>query len=182
MSDVRAEAQSALVVTAFSTLLGGLVGVIWYAVAPRIGIVAVANGSGNTMKSLIGDDVWLGTIGALAGVFCVTVLRLTAPRAARGPGAMLGLGVGGLLGMLVAARVGHLIAHPHLYHALRAAFPNVPLQAITYYVHLFDFSVRAQAVLLAWPFVAVFVNAFVGGVQPVNQPTRVPGSTYSGSS
>jgi hypothetical protein len=178
----RQEAAYAFVVATFSTVLGGLVGVVWYAVAPRLGIVAVAHGSSATMKSLISDDLWLAFLGAVAGIVCVAALLLVSPRAARGPGATLGLGVGGLLGMLVAARVGHLLGHPHLADALRSAFPDVPLKALDYYVHLFDYTVRAKAVLLAWPFAAVALNSVILAARTENRPTPAMVSAYPGSS
>ncbi|HVS69472.1 MAG TPA: hypothetical protein VHA79_06195 [Mycobacteriales bacterium] len=178
----RQEAANAVVVTAFSTLLGGLVGVIWYALAPRLAIVAVAHGSSAPMKSLISDDVWLAFIGLVAGILCVAALRVVSPRASLGPGATLGLGVGGLLGMLVAARVGHLLGHPYLSDAIRAAYPGVSVKALDYYVHLFDYTVRAKAALLAWPFAAVALNTVLVLNRTENRPTPVMVSAYPGSS
>ncbi|HWC35151.1 MAG TPA: hypothetical protein VG650_10025 [Mycobacteriales bacterium] len=176
------EVRVAVAVASFTTLLGAPVGVLWHAVAPRLGIVAVAHGSGAPMKSLIGDDLWLGLLGALAGVVCVLALLIVAPRESRGPGAMIGLAAGGILAMLIAARVGYLLGHPPLKDALRVAFPNVPAKSLAAYLHLFDVSVRAKAVLLTWPFAAVLLNAAIIGLRGPNEPTAAVASAYPGSS
>jgi hypothetical protein len=170
------------VVTGFVTLLGSVVGVVWHALAPQIGIVAAAEGSASAMKALIGDDAWLGLLGALAGVLCVLVLTVVAPKQSHGPGAMLGLAVGGLLAMLVAARVGHLIGHRELTNVLQDGFPGITPKGVKLVLSYFDFSVRATAVLLAWPFASVLVNGLIVWVRTSNEAQPARTSAYPGSS
>src|SRR6201999_1632168 len=50
-------------VTAYSAVLGGLVGVIWPHVAPRVRLVPAINGSEAASKALLGDDMWLALLG-----------------------------------------------------------------------------------------------------------------------
>lgn len=176
------EARIALVVGAFVTLLGSVVGVVWHAVASKPALLDVASASEGAMKLLIGEDLWLGLLGVFAGVVSVALLRVVTSSAADGPGAQLGLAVGGLLAMLVAARTGHLIAHDSLAAALRSKYPDADPSVVTYLAKLFAFKLRMKAVLLSWPFAAVLLNAFIVGVRPPNQAARVLVSAYSGSS
>jgi hypothetical protein len=179
------EARTAAVVAVFAALLGSVVGVIWHAAAPTVGILAAVNGSAAAMKPFVGDDVWLGFLGVIAGIVCVLVLVVVAPEASRGPGAQLGLAVGGLLGMLVAARIGHRIGHHHVVEALQAAFPRGNAAGIRSVASLLDFKVRATGVLLSWPVASVVLGAVTAWVHELRQPTatnRLPApvnSTYS---
>jgi hypothetical protein len=187
-TDWSAEARTAAVVTVFAALLGSVVGVIWHAVAPTVGLLAAVNGSAAAMKPFIGDDVWLGFLGAIAGVVCVLVLTLTAPEASRGPGAQIGLAAGGFLGMLVAARVGHQIGHSDVNHSLQAIFRGGDPAGIRRVVTLLDFKVRATGMLLSWPIVSVvvsaattWVRAFTAPAAPINSQQVPFPSLYSGS-
>ncbi|MGN6473242.1 MAG: hypothetical protein ACTHK4_06290 [Mycobacteriales bacterium] len=180
----RIEGRTAAVVAVFATLLGSLVGVVWHAVAPRINIVGIAAGrlTGTGFKPMIGDDVWLGVVGIAAAVVCVAALLLVAPDAARGPGATVGLAIGGFLGMLVAARVGHLIGHSDFDSTLRAAYPNAPVPRITAFLGYYDFSLRAKAALFTWPLVSLALNTLILSLRTGNQPTPLMASAYPGSS
>src|SRR5690242_275301 len=79
-TDWRQEGVVAGLVAVFSTLLGGAVGPIWHALAPKLDLVAANNGSAAATKALIGDDVWFGFIGIAAGVLCVAVIASVSPR------------------------------------------------------------------------------------------------------
>lgn len=182
----RKELGTAVLVTAFVTLFGSVVGVIWHWVAPRVDIIPLATrGSEEALKPLIGADVWLGALGTIAAVLCVAVLAIVSRDAMDGPGASVGLAVGGILAMLVAARVGHLMGQHDLFNTLRSAYPH-PTAAIDRqlkaYVQPYGLGVRAQGVLLSWPLVAVLLNGVIVGVRTANQapPARV--SAYPGSS
>jgi hypothetical protein len=176
--DWWAEIWIAGAVTAFAALFGALVGVVWHAVAPRIHIVAAAQGSSAAMKPLIGDDLWLGVLGVAAGIICVALLILVAPHASKGPGAQLGLAVGGALGMLVAARVGHLIGHRDLTALIKSNYPTAGPSFVSLVLSYFDFKVRLTGVLLSWPFVSVLLSVFIVGLRTVNQPTMLVVPTY----
>jgi hypothetical protein len=154
----RIESVVAVLVVAYSTLLGGAVGLIWPRVAPHLALVRAINGSEAATKALLGDDMWLGFLGIIAGIVSVAVLALVARDAAAGPGGALGLVVGGVLGSLVAAHVGHLVQHPHVVSALQTSFPGITHQSLATILGYFDFKVRARAVLVAWPLAAVLVH------------------------
>jgi hypothetical protein len=155
----RSEVLVGVLVVAYSVVLGGAVGLIWARVAPHIDLVAAINGSEAATKALLGDDMWLALLGIIAGVVSVAVLALVARDAGSGPGAVIGLAVGGLLGSLVAARVGHLVRQPHIVADLHTSFPGITHHSVTVIVGYFDFRVRATAVLVAWPLAAVLVHA-----------------------
>jgi hypothetical protein len=105
--------------------------------------------------------MWLALLGILAGVVTLAVALLIAPDATSGPGAVLGLAVGGVLGSLVAAQVGHLVQHPHVLADLRVAYPGITRQSTATILGYFDFRVRAKAVLVAWPLAAVIGHTLV---------------------
>jgi hypothetical protein len=181
--DWRAEARNALVVTLYVALFGSVVGVVWHAIAPRLDVDRVLHGSEAAMKPLIGDDVWLGVLGCLAAVICVAALIAVSPNTARGPGAQVGLVVGGILAMLVADRVGHLIGHGAFVATVRNEYPTgTPARSIDYVAGLLDLKARATAVLFTWPVVSVVLNVLIVAMQRPNQPTRLRVSTYPGSS
>jgi hypothetical protein len=178
--DWRAELRILVLVTAFSALLGEAVGLIWHALAPTVGIVAAAEGSSAATKALIGDDLWLALLGIVAGVVCVALLLVVAPDAARGPGATVGLAVGGVLGSIVAARVGHLVGHHDLTGVLHASLPHVSGKIDRLILHYFDFTVRAKPVLLGWPFVAILLNTLIVALRKTNRSVPVYAYTYPG--
>jgi hypothetical protein len=182
----QAELRTAVVVTGFVTMLGSVVGIVWHAVAPRVDIIPLATrGSEAALKPLIGADVWLGVVGAAAAVVCVAMLALVNPDAMDGPGASIGLAIGGVLGMLVAARVGHLLGRHDLFDTLRTAYSH-PTASVTQqlqtYVRPYDFGVRAQGVLLTWPVVALVLNGLIVGIRSANQAPPARPSAYPGSS
>lgn len=153
------EALVALIVVAYSVVLGGAVGLIWPRVAPHVRLADAIDGSEAATKALLGDDLWLGLLGIFAGVLSVALLTLIARDAGGGPGGVVGLAVGGLLGSIVAAHVGHLVQEPHIRSELKASFPGITTHSITTIVGYFGFRVRARAVLVAWPIAAVALHA-----------------------
>jgi hypothetical protein len=159
--NVRLEVVVAALVTAYSVVLGAVVGLIWPRVAPHVDLVAAIGGSEAATKALLGDDLWLALLGLIAGIVSVAVLNLVARDAAAGPGGLLGLALGGVLGSLVAAHVGHVVQHPHVVSALTNAYPGISAHTIASILGYFDFRVRAGAVLLAWPVAAVATQAGV---------------------
>ncbi|HTW20289.1 MAG TPA: DUF2567 domain-containing protein [Mycobacteriales bacterium] len=161
----RAEVFVALVVAAYSTVLGGLVGMLWPRVAPHVRLVAAINGSEAATKALLGDDMWLAFLGILAGLVVVAGSFVLARDATDGPGGVIGLAVGGILGSLVAAQVGHLEQHPHVVSALNAAYPGLSRHSVRTILGYFDFKLRAEGVLVAWPVAAVAAHAIVGGLR-----------------
>jgi hypothetical protein len=172
----RTEVVVLVLVTAYSVVLGGVVGLIWPRVAPHIQLLAAIDGSEAATKSLLGDDMWLALLGIAAGVVCVAVLALVARDAGSGPGGALGLAIGGLLGSLVAAHVGHLVEHPHVVSALRAAVPTISHHGIVTVLGYFDFRLRARAVVVAWPMTAVILHAATTVVRSHRLAARGPGA------
>ena len=89
----------------------------------------------------------------------VALLALVAWDAGAGPGAVVGLAVGGVLGSLVAARVGHLESSTRTsWSPCRASFPGITPHSVATILGYFDFRVRARAVLVAWPLTAVVLH------------------------
>jgi Flp pilus assembly pilin Flp len=155
----RSEGLVAVLVVAYSVVLGGAVGLIWPRVAPHVRLVAAIDGSEAATKALLGDDMWLALLGIIAGVVSVALLAVVARDAGAGPGGALGLAAGGLLGSLVAAQVGHLVQQPHIVSSLHASFPGITPHSVKTIVGYFGFKVRARAVVVAWPLAAVSVHA-----------------------
>lgn len=152
----RGEAVILVLVTVFSTLVGAAMGLIWPRLAPHIDVInAYYRGSVEASKALLGDDVWFAFLGVVAGIVCVAVLLLAAGELARGPGAVLGVAVGGVLGSLVALHIGTAVQQPHIVSSVHANVPNVRPADISRILMFFNFRVRARAAILAWPFTAV---------------------------
>jgi hypothetical protein len=159
---IRREIVLGLLVTAFSALLGAAVGLIWEAGAPHVRLAAAIDGSESAAKPLIGDDVRLGLLGIIAGIVVAVVVLVVGRHRERGPGEVLGLGVGGVLGGLVADRVGDLARHHEMVRAVAAAVPGVTSAQTSRVLGYFGFHVRATGVLMLWPIAAVAVYLLVG--------------------
>jgi hypothetical protein len=158
----RAEGVVALLVAAYSAILGAAVGLVWPRVAPQVRVLHAAQGSEAALKALLGDDVWLGFLGIFAAAVCTAILAISARDAGRGPGGMVGLAVGGLLGSLVAVHIGHVVygaQHPYLRAEVHNAFPSVPSDQVTHVLNVLRFTLRDKAALLAWPVAAVVLQA-----------------------
>jgi hypothetical protein len=165
---IRTEVGLGVLVTAYSALLGGAVGLIWQATAPRIQLAVVIDGSESAARPLIGDDVRLGLLGLIAGVAVAVVVVVSGRGRDRGPGEVIGLAVGGVLGALVAARVGQLGRHDEMVRTLATIIPGVTSAQTSKLLGYFGFQVRATGVLMLWPIAAVGVHllataADVGG-------------------
>lgn len=170
--DWRHEVGIAILAAAFSTLLGGAVGPLWHHFAPALNLVSANDGSAAATKALIGDDLWLGLFGILAGVVCTAFVVATSPRAARGPGAALGLALGGVLGSYVAAHLGHRIGHDDMLAALRRTFPQARMSGINAFLGYYDFKVRAVGVLYAWPIAALACTGLTTLAHAIRFPDR----------
>jgi hypothetical protein len=163
--DWAAETAVSVIVTIYSILLGGEVGLLWPWLSPRIRLVDAINGSEAATKALLGDDIWLAGLGIVAGIFSALLLALVARDAGRGPGGAIGLAVGGVLGSLVAARVGHLERQPHIIAALQLSYPGISQHSVSMILGYFDFKVRAREVLVAWPLAGVIVHTLLGALR-----------------
>lgn len=153
----RVEAAVAVVVVAYSVVLGGAAGLLWQRTATSIALAAAVNGSEAAFKALLDDDMQLALIGAGAGVVVVLLAFVAGRGATRGPGAAVGIAVGGLLGSLVAAHVGLHARHGGFPGAARSAVPGITPHSLAVVRGYFGFRVRMKAVLLAWPVAAVAV-------------------------
>lgn len=177
----RTEIATAVVLAIFIALLGSAVGLIWHAVAPHVDVHAAINNPEEKTRALMGDDLWLGLLGIVAGVICVVVVVLVAPDSLDGPGALVGLVVGGLLAMYVADRVGYLVSGSSLRTTLTAAFPDASTKGIGTVVTLLDFKVRAMGVMVAWPMASLLVSSSVTWLRGIKQPTTRAIPAYPGS-
>jgi hypothetical protein len=168
----RREIVTGAVVAVYSTLLGAAAGPLWYQLAPRLNLVSANNGSSSATKTLIGDDLWLALVAALAGVVCVVLLTVVAPRALGGPGTVVGLAVGGVLGALVAAHIGHRLGHDHIASSLSRLFPGAPHRQVNAFLGYYDFKLRAVGVAMAWPLAAVVADLAVLGARSLRGSQR----------
>jgi hypothetical protein len=149
----------ALVVAALVTMAGAVMGLIWSATAPKLSLPAVVAGSEATFKSQIGADGRFLFLGIVAGVVCAGAVVAFGER---GPGAVVGLAVGGVLAALVANRVGIVAQHDATMSALR----SLGLPHTDHVLDLVGFRVRAQGVLLAWPVAALVVHGLATLLHP----------------
>jgi hypothetical protein len=159
VENVRREIVVGGLVTIFSVLFGGVVGVVWPRVAPHVQIIRAIDGSEGAAKALLGDDMWFAFMGIAAGVVVVALLLLVARDAGCGPGGVLGLAIGGVLGSLVAAHIGHHVQQPHIVTTLHQRAPRLTPAQVNAVLGYFTFEVRAKAVLVAWPMAAVILHA-----------------------
>ena len=141
----------ALLTTALVTIAGAVMGLIWSATAPKLSLTAVVAGSEATFKSQVAADGRFLLLGIVAGVISAGVLVALGER---GPGAVIGLAVGGVLAALVANRIGVIAQHDATMSALRSL--GIPHSSRV--LDLVGFRVRAQGVLLAWPLAALVVQ------------------------
>lgn len=174
----RLEAVHFFFVAAFSAVIGGLAGVIWAA----IGITAMLTPKGgavylpNDEKFFLDNDLRFALVALLAGLVLAVVVVLVSRDAELGPGAVLGLAVGGVLGALVAAHVGHVIGHHSLVNKINHYVPTAKASRVESAVDSIDFKVRWWLGAAAWPLAAVGV---VLGVLTLrgrpDQNTGIPG-------
>jgi hypothetical protein len=137
--------------TALVTMAGAVVGLIWSATAPKLSIRELAAGSEATFKTQVGADARFLLLSILAGVVCAAIVLAFGQR---GPGAVVGLAVGGVLAALVANRVGVVAQHDATLSALK----SLGLSHSARVLNLVGFRVRAQGVLLAWAIASLVVH------------------------
>jgi hypothetical protein len=154
---VRWEAELTVAgwITVFVTVAGGAAGLIWAALAPKLSNDALKAGSDVTFRAQSGADAWFLIVTLVAGAICAVVV--CALFGQRGPGAAIGLGVGGLLAALVADRIGYVSEHHSTAAALQALGLHPGGHAPGDVVAELDFRVRALGVLTAWSLVAMLV-------------------------
>jgi hypothetical protein len=116
-----------LVVAAF----GGLLGVLWHAVAPRLALIKAEAGflyAETEPEQPVAADGWFAIIGAAAGVvFALLAWRLL--RKYRGVCMLVGLTLGSLAGAVLAWYVGYKIGHAQFLAANGAAAVGERLDA-----------------------------------------------------
>jgi hypothetical protein len=145
----------ALLTAIYVTLLGPVAGLVWAAVAPKLSIPALAAGSDATFHALIGADAWFLLVGGVAGA--IAALVAVAVLGEPGPGAAIGLALGGLAAAFVADRIGFLSERGATTEALRAIGAH-PTGAL---VSEIDFRIRALGVLTVWPIASMAVLGIV---------------------
>ena len=159
--DLRGALRSFGLVAVALILVGAPLGVLWALLSPSLDLVAVSDGSEDAFRVQLSADLVLGVlvvvVGAAAGVLAWT------RRPRHGTSVVLGLAVGGLLACLVAARVGYLYELPGLRASVR---PDLGQQTLD----LISFRLRAKAVLVVLPLVAVGVFAVLTARLPREQP------------
>lgn len=148
-----------LLTTALVTIAGAVVGLIWSATAPKLSIRELAAGSEATFKSQVGADARFLLLSIVAGIICAGVVLAFGQR---GPGAVVGLAIGGLLAALVANRVGVVAQHDATLSALK----SLGLSHSARVLDLVGFRVRAQGVLLAWAIAALVVHGLTTLIHP----------------
>ncbi|HTR71142.1 MAG TPA: hypothetical protein VMH41_13065 [Mycobacteriales bacterium] len=155
------EGVVALVVTAFSLVIGAGIGLIWPKVAPHVALAPAVNGSEAAAKALLGADMWFALLAIAAGVLAVAGLVVTDRRGVGGPGAVVGLAVGGVLGSLVAAQVGHRVEVGRTTATLHRLFPSISAHSVAVIEGYFGFSLRMRSMIVVWPLTAVILHGVV---------------------
>jgi hypothetical protein len=160
----RREAVVAVWILAFSAALGAVAGLVWSALAEHIPIHALLTDSETADKALIGQDLTFAYVTATAGVLVVGLaLALTARHQWRervvGPGASIGLALGGVAGAWIADLVGKAQRDPAFSTALHRLGPHLPQLYVDLELAAHQFQLRALGLLLVWPLLAVAVHA-----------------------
>lgn len=148
----RGDALAGAAAAAALVLLGAPVGLVWAALVPRAQWVVGADGATllrPETEVFVAADGYFLLVGALAGVLTGVAAYLLARRWA--PGVVLGLAGGGVAASVVAAVAGGRLGRAGFLRAVDRAPTGTRLAQFA--------SVRADAVLLAWPVVAVAVLA-----------------------
>lgn len=149
------EVATAALVTVYVALLGPAAGLVWGAVAPKVSVPALAANSDAAFHALIGSDAWFLLVGGVAGLLATVVVMLLVGEP--GPGAAIGLALGGTVAAIVADRIGYLSQRGDTTEALRAigAHPDGS------FISEIDLRIRALGVLTIWPLVSLIVLGFV---------------------
>jgi hypothetical protein len=162
---LREDLSTAALMVVLLALVAPVIGLLWAHMSPKLSITALVGGSETPFKSQIGDDAWFLLLTALAGA--TTGWFVTAV-GGRGPGAVLGLVLGGGVASAVAARVGFLAERGHTLAQLRARgiTPRADLLDIV------DFKLRALGVATAWSFAALLVFVIIVAIR--NDTSSLP--------
>jgi hypothetical protein len=129
-------------------LLGPVVGLTWWAVAPTPEVVVRDGGVFLTdpeTSAFIAADGWFAALGALAGL--LSALLVFRRHRGEGVAALLGLTAGALVGSVLAWRLGHLLGPEELLPRARSAAEGTTLRG--------PLDLRAVGVLLLWPIASV---------------------------
>ncbi len=155
-TDVRSAAATVLAVAA----AGIVVGIIWAALAPRLRGIKTADGVSLVdpeSKAYVGHAYFL-IISAVVGLVCgIVVWWLVRGRDAA---SAVALTLGGLAGAYLAWRVGRALGPSDLQAWARTAPPGA--------TRALPVDLRATAVLMAWPLMAVL--AHLGLVLATDRP------------
>jgi hypothetical protein len=138
-----ADASAGLLAAVVSVLLGGPVGLLWAALAPRADVVVVGQAvqlaEPGSSAFIAGDGVFLLAVtlaGAVGGVLAWRLGR------AHGPAVVVGLTVGGLLAAYVAMVVGQQVGLEEFQRAVRSGRQGVLELTLR---------LRAREALVGWP-------------------------------
>jgi hypothetical protein len=149
--DWRRDSISGLLIAAYVALSGSVLGLTWSATTPPLPIKQAVDGSQEPFRTQIAADGRFLLLGIAAGAICALVVLAMRQD---GPGATLGLAVGGVLAAVVANQVAILAQHDGtvaVLHALHLRTGQGALDTV-------GMQVRAKAVLMAWPITAVTVH------------------------
>jgi hypothetical protein len=158
------DARDFLLTAVFVVLTGPIVGLVWAAVGPKVGLIPALQGSASGWRPEIGADFHFGLLGAGAGLVCAAI---AVAWRRDGPGVPVGLAIGGLGAAVVADRVAFLVNRPDTLDTLRRH--GVPLSLLAKYGIDPFFKVRALGVLVAWPVAALVAYAIALAVMGRNR-------------
>ncbi|MDK1474100.1 hypothetical protein QNO07_11850 [Streptomyces sp. 549] len=168
----RAEIRDLLLVLVALTLAGGLLGLLWWRLAPPVEYIS--DGANALLRNTEAEDTFAvdGTFALLAlGLGVLSGLVAFLVRRSGGVGLVLGLAVGAVLGSVAGWRLGVLLGPgqdlaARAVEAGRGGTFDAPLQ------------LGSVVVLLAWPLAAVATHllllGFLGPRDPEPQPEPFP--------
>lgn len=152
-----------LSVLAGVAILGGPVGLVWAAVAPRAVYVLTPEGAtlaNPATEALAAADGWFAVVSAVAGLACGAVAYVVAGRR-HDVAAVVALAAGGAVAGLVAWRVGQLPDLAEFRHAVRTRPDGTRVEGFL--------SLNAASALVVWPLLAV---ATFGALTAAQRPRR----------
>lgn len=123
---LRAEARCGFLVVLAITALGAPLGLIWWAVAPRVELVKITDGwypISEEPEGYIAGDGWFAILAAIAGLL-VAILVWKLVRRHRGPAMVLALAGGSILAALLAEWLGHRIGLDAYLRQVQQAEPG----------------------------------------------------------
>lgn len=150
----RRDLTTAAIVVLALGALGSIVGLLWSAWAPDLTVHRLV-GSEAPFTWQFGIDTSFLLLAVLAGAVSAVAVYVLG---GRGPGAALGLALGGVAGAAVAARVGYLAERGHTLSVMRYA--RIP----SAYLDVLEFKLRALSIAAAWPLVAVGVFLIIAAI------------------